>query len=122
MSKMEVISGNTTPESQFGANYDRLEAVESVVSIVSDMADTGPQSSLDLPHKEQMQFFYLSGSPMLQRQIDSICDDMAVTARSGTRALLQFKSEGRNNLEAAAGCLMREINQMSGQIVALMRR
>jgi hypothetical protein len=121
MSKMEVISGNASPESRFGANYDRLEAVESVVSIISDMADTGPQSSLNLPHKEQMQHFYLGGSPMLQRQIDSICDDMAVTARSGTRALLQFKSEGRNNLGAAASCLLREINQMSGHIVALMR-
>ncbi len=122
MSKMEVISGSSTPESQFGTNYDRLEAVESVVSIVSDMADAGPQSSLALPQKEQLQHFYLSGSPMLQRQIDNICDDMAVTARSGTRALLQFKSEGRNNLGAAAGCLMREINQMSDQILALMRR
>lgn len=122
MSRMEVISGNVTPESQFGANYDRLEAVESVVSIISDMADTGAQSSLGLPHKEQMQGFYLNGSPMLQRQIDAICDDMAVTARSGTRALLQFKAEGRGNIGAAAGCLMREINQMSSQIVALMRR
>lgn len=121
MSKMEVISGNATPESQFGANYDRLEAVESVVSIISGMADTGSQSSLGLPLREQMQHFYLNGSPMLQRQIDSICDDMAVTARSGTRALLQFKSEGRDNLGAAAACLMREINQMSGNIVTLMR-
>ena len=119
---MEVISGNMSPESQFGANFDRLEAVESVVTIISDMADTGPQSSLGLPQKQQLQSFYLGGSPMLQRQIDSICDDMAVTARSGTRALLQFKSEGRDNLGAAAACLMREINQMSGQIVALMRR
>ena len=122
MSKMEVITDNATPESKFGANFDRLEAVESVVSIISNMSDTGAQSSLGLPNKQQMQVFYLSGSPMLQRQIDAICDDMAVTARSGTRALLQFKAEGRDNIGAAAGCLMREINQMSGQIVALMRR
>lgn len=119
---MEFIAGNTSPESQFEANFSRLEAVESVVSIVSDMADTASPPSLGLPHKEHLQDFYLNGSVMLQRRIDSVCHDMAITAQSGTRALLQFKSEGRHNLGAAAACLMREISQMSGEIVALMRK
>ena len=122
MSKMEVISGNATLESRFEANFDRLEAVESVVSVISGMSDTGPQSSLGLPPRDQLESFYVGGSPMLQRRVDSICDDLAVTARSGARALLQFKSEGRDNLGAAAACLMREINQMSAQIVVLMRK
>lgn len=122
MSKMETILGNETSESRFQANFDRLEAVESVVSVISGMASTGAQTSLGLPPKESLQGFYLTSSPMVQRRVDSICDDLAVTARSGARALLQFKSEGRENLDAAASCLMREINQMSAQIVVLMRR
>lgn len=122
MSKMESIIANETAESRFQANFDRLEAVESVVSVISGMADTGVQTSLGLPTRESLQVFYVTGSPMLQQRIDSICDDLAITARSGARALLQFQSEGRNNLGAAASCLMREINQMIAQIVVLMRR
>ena len=122
MSKMEAIAGNATPESRFVVNYERLEAVNSVISIIGKMADSEPQTVLDLPQKQQMQHFYLGGSPMLQRRIDLICDDMAVSARSGTRALLQFKAEGRENLGAAARCLMREIHQMASQITVLMRK
>lgn len=122
MSKMETILGNETAESRFQANFDRLEAVESVVTVISEMTDSGAHPTLGLPQKDLFQGFYLTGSPMLQRRVDSICDDLAVTARSGARALLQFQSEGRDNLSAAASCLMREIHETSAQILVLMRK
>lgn len=122
MSKMDSIVRPDANHGAFAASYERLQAVESVVGIISDMTRSDQAHMLQLPDQAQLEALYQHGSPMVRDRFDAICDELAVIARSGTQALLQLKMEGRTNLDAAAGLLMWEIKKTSGQITALLHR
>ena len=118
---MDVITSAENAQSAFQASFERLQAVESVTGIISAMTESTAPSSLGLPEQAQLEALYLQSSPMVQKRFDAICDDLAGIARTGAQALLQLKSEGRTNLDAAADLLMREIGLSSRQILSLIR-
>lgn len=122
MSKMDSIARPDATQSAFQASFERLQAVESVAAIIAGMTGSDQAHSLNLPDQAQLESLYQHSSPMVQNRFDAICDDLAVIARSGTQALLQLKSEGRTNLDAAAGLLMWEIEMTSRLIPDLLRR
>jgi len=127
MSKIECIARPDAtqpeaPQSAFQASFDRLQAVDSVVGIISEMTGSDETHVLHLLDQTQLESLYQQSSPMVQDRFDAICDELAVVARSGTQALLQLKMEGRTNLDAAARLLMWEINMTSRLILDLLRR
>jgi hypothetical protein len=122
MSKVEPITKSKAGESRFSDSYDRLIAVESIILLIAnftnqretDLTDKG----LDLPQKEHVELAYEQSNLPMRGRFDRSCDELASVAHAGAQALLRLKSEGRHNLDAAAGKLISEINQIKRQSLA----
>lgn len=122
MSKVESITKSNASESRFSDSYDRLIAVESVILLIANFANQGEamvaNMGLDLPQKEHVEQAYNQSKLPMRGRFDRSCDELANVAHAGAQALLQLKSEGRHNLDAAAGKLISEINQIKRQSLA----
>lgn len=114
MSKIDSIEKANLPGEGFAGSFERLKAVDSVVGLVADMAGSPEAASLALTDPAAMESAYRHSFPMTRKRFDQGCDDLAVMAQSGAKALLQLNSAGRNGVDIAAQRLMREIH-MSGQ-------
>lgn len=98
----------------FAESFARLKAVESVAGLVANMAGSEEPPSFAVVEPEAMESAYRQSFPMTQKRFDRGCDDLAIMAQSGAKALLQLNSAGRSQVDIAAQRLMREI-QMSGR-------
>lgn len=122
MSKIDSIKKSDHRNDGFTESVDRLRAVESVVGLVAHMAGSSDSTSLVPADQAAMELAYHHSFLMTQKRFDRGCDDLAVMAQSGVKALLQLNSAGRNGVDIAAQRLMREI-QMSGQrTLSLLRK
>ena len=119
MSRIDPIAKAGVAGDAFAVSFDRLVAVDSVVALVADMAQIVKPVTVNLSDRAHLQSIYEAGSSMLQKQFDRDCIDLAVIARAGVQALLQLKSEGRQNIDVAASCLMREI-QINGRQISML--
>ncbi len=114
MSKIDSISKADGEGDPFAESFARLKAVESVAGLVADMAGSPDSPAFAIVEPEAMESAYRQSFPMTQKRFDRGCDDLAIMAQSGAKALLQLNSTGRNRIDIAAQRLMREI-QMSGR-------
>jgi hypothetical protein len=114
MSKMDSIEQANGGGDPFAESFARLKAVESVVGLVANMAGSSEAGKFVLNDVASMESAYRNSFPMTQKRFDRGCDDLAIIAQSGTKALLQLKSAGRIQISIAAERLMREI-QLSGR-------
>jgi len=113
MSKIDSITELNAQVDPFAESVARLKAVESVVGLVANMAGSPESASFAMTDPGRMESAYRHSFPMTQKRFDRGCDDLAVMAQSGAKALLQLNSAGRGHVGVAAQRLMREI-QMSG--------
>ena len=120
MSKFDPTIKSADTNSRFDDSFARLQAVDSVVVLIADMADKQGYS-LNLPEREVLEAAYAKALRLAQRRFDSICDELAGIARSGAQALLQLKSAGRNNLGVAAQRLLLEIDKKSVELLRIVR-
>lgn len=114
MSKIDSISKANGGVDPFAESFARLKAVESVAGLVANMAGSEESPSFAVVEPEAMESAYRQSFPMTQKRFDRGCDDLAIMAQSGAKALLQLNSAGRSRVDIAAQRLMREI-QMSGR-------
>lgn len=114
MSKIDSIEKANGQGDPFAESFARLKAVESVAGLVANMAGSLETQSFELTDPVVMESAYRRSFPMTQKRFDRGCDDLAVMAQSGAKALLQLNSTGRSRIDIAAQRLMREI-QMSGR-------
>lgn len=113
MSKIDSITEANGQGDPFAESVARLKAVESVVGLVANMAGSPESASFAVSDPSSMESAYRHSFPMTQKRFNRGCDDLAVMAQSGAKALLQLNSTGRGRVDIAAQRLMREI-QMSG--------
>lgn len=114
MSKIDSIKNKNGRNDPFAESFERLKAVESVAGWVANMAGEPETSSFVLADPDSMEAAYRDSFPMTRKRFDRGCDDLAVMARSGAKALLQINAAGGGRGDYAAQRLMREI-QMSGR-------
>ncbi|MEP3225936.1 MAG: hypothetical protein ABJO01_08170 [Parasphingorhabdus sp.] len=114
MSNLASVEQPKDHSDPFAESFARLQAVESVVGLVADMAGTKGSTGFALKDVAAIETAYRSSFPMTRKRFDRGCDDLAIMAQSGAKALLHLNSAGRSQIDIAAQRLMREI-QMSGQ-------
>lgn len=114
MSKIDSIEKADGRDDPFAESFARLKAVESVAGLVANMAGSQEPASFELTDPAMIESAYRNSFPMTQKRFDRGCDDLAVMAQFGAKALLQLNSAGRSRVDIAAQRLMREI-QMSGR-------
>lgn len=114
MSKIDYIAEANGQGDPFAGSVARLKAVESVVGLVANMAGSPESASFTMNDPSRMESVYRHSFPMTQKRFNRGCDDLAVMAQSGAKALLRLNAEGRGRVDIAAQRLMREI-QMSGR-------
>ncbi len=114
MSKIDSIEKADNCIGGFVGSLERLQAVESVVGLVAHMTNASDSHALVLSDPAEMESAYRHSLPMTQKCFDRGCDDLAVMAQSGAKALLHLNSTGRGRVDIAAQRLMQEI-QMSGR-------
>ncbi|GAA0473951.1 hypothetical protein GCM10009096_14240 [Parasphingorhabdus litoris] len=114
MSKIDSIEKANGEGDPFAESFARLKAVESVAGLVANMAGREEGVSFTVSDPIVMESAYRDSFPMTQKRFDRGCDDLAVMAQTGAKALLQLNSAGRNRVDIAAQRLMREI-QMTGR-------
>lgn len=115
MSKIDSITEANNQGDPFAESVARLKAVESVVGLVANMSGSPESASFVMTDPGRMESAYRHSFPMTQKRFDRGCDDLAIMAQSGAKALLQSKSAGQGRVDIAAKRLMREI-QMSGRL------
>ncbi|VAV91017.1 hypothetical protein MNBD_ALPHA04-433 [hydrothermal vent metagenome] len=121
MSKIDSIAPGNPTKGSFKSSLDRLQAVESVARLVSNMVESEKAASFGLTDLAHLGEAYKNSPVMVQRRFDDICGELAIVARTGAQALLTLKSQGRTNLDAAANSLLREIDRTSAKLIALLR-
>ncbi|MEW4466352.1 hypothetical protein AB1K62_00790 [Parasphingorhabdus sp. JC815] len=114
MSKIDSIKRNNNGDDAFAESFARLKAVESVACWVANMAGSSATPSFVLADPDVMETAYRHSFSMTRRRFDQGCDDLAVMARIGAKALLQVNNVGSGRSDYAAQRLMHEI-QMSGR-------
>ncbi|MEP4729713.1 hypothetical protein [Parasphingorhabdus sp.] len=114
MSKIDSIEKANGEGDPFAESFARLKAVESVAGLVANLAGPEETVSFTVADPVVMESAYRNSFPMTQKRFDRGCDDLAVMAQTGAKALLQLNSAGRSRTDIAAQRLMREI-QMSGR-------
>ncbi|WP_108812479.1 hypothetical protein [Sphingorhabdus sp. Alg231-15] len=114
MSELDSIEQANGGGNPFAESFARLKAVESVAGLVANMAGSTEAGAFVLNEVAAMESAYQNSLPMTRKRFDRGCDDLAIMAQSGAKALLQLNSAGRSRVDIAAQRLMREI-QMSGR-------
>ncbi|MEH6756087.1 MAG: hypothetical protein V7676_01100 [Parasphingorhabdus sp.] len=114
MSKIDSIEKPNAHSGDFAESFERLQAVESVAALMAHMAGLSEPASLVLNDQAAMESYYHNSLPMTQKRFDRGCDELAVMAQSGAKALFQLNSAGRKGIDTATRRLMQEI-QISGQ-------
>ncbi len=114
MSDLDSIEQANGGDNPFAESFARLKAVESVAGLVANMAGSAEAGAFVLNEATSMESAYRNSLPMTRKRFDRGCDDLAIMAQSGAKALLQLNSAGRSRVDIAAQRLMREI-QMSGR-------
>ena len=122
MSKIDSIEKSNAHGSDFAESFERLQAVEAVVALIAHMAGLSETASLLLTDQAAMESTYHHSLPMTQKRFDRGCDELAVMAQSGAKALLQLNSSGRNGIDIASQRLMREIRMSGQRTLGLLRK
>lgn len=120
MTSPDPLASSATRQSPFGASFERLQAVDSVIALVSDMAGLSKPSALVLDQPTALESAYQNSLVVIRHRFDRGCDDLAAIAQSGTRALLQLHAQGRKDTSVAAARLMREIDRSARETLALL--